>query len=98
MTQPTEVTPSQIRDSAAQHTATKDSITRIENGITDTVAAFCAANKGELVRELEKIQEQWTEELEKVQAKLGEMNDYMEDAANKLEEENKRQAEKYGKG
>lgn len=88
MSNPTDVTPTAIRGSATRHLNTRDSIRGLENTITDQVADFCNKNEGELIRKLQSLQEDWTQDIEAVQGKLGDLADYMESAALFLEQLN----------
>lgn len=86
MTQPTDITPAEIRSVSQAHLASKQVLDGQKQGVFDTVTMLSATSRGATMDTFKKFHELWDQDIQDINRILQEMADYLGQAANNLEQ------------
>jgi WXG100 family type VII secretion target len=85
MTQSTKATPAEIHSAADRHRASADAFRQDNRNVRNEVDGLLAINRGDLMVKLDELQNEWSENVDKVIAKLDEMAGYLDEVANQIQ-------------
>ena len=83
-TNSTRATPAEVHSAATRHRESADEIDGRERAARSEVDGLVAVQKGDLINKLNAMQDEWSENVKKVTAKLREMAGWLDDAGNTI--------------
>jgi len=92
----TGATPADVHSAAERHRTSGDSFITQMTAVENEVDGLFATNTGDLMKMLDKLQNDWSEDVKLVKGKLDEMADYLDTVANKLQEQDTEAASSVG--
>lgn len=81
----TKATPSEIHNAAKRHRDSAEAFRQSNNQVRNEVDGLLNVNKGELMDRLDELQNEWSENVDKVIGQLKDMADYLDEVANQIE-------------
>jgi len=85
MTQNTKATPAEIHSAADRHRGSAETFRQANRNVQNEVDGLLAVNKGDLMTKLDELQNEWSENVNKVIGKLEEMAGYLDEVANQIQ-------------
>lgn len=81
----TKATVAEIHSAANRHRSSADSFRQDNNNVQNEVDGLTAINKGDLMTKLDELQNEWSENVNRVINDLEDMANYLDDVARKIQ-------------
>ena len=76
-----------IHNNANRHRDSANAFEQANTRVQNTVDGLTAINKGDLLKRLDELQDEWSANVKKVVSDLNDMASYLDDVANKIQQQ-----------